>query len=117
MAATRATTAAARCRPTARDGLSPLGRRRGLVFWENQGAGIAVADLDGDGTPELVAMAVDNPAGQNGGYYSVGWRVEAGRPADGWGPWQPIPDWRFWENQDAGAPLSRASAREVCRIW
>jgi hypothetical protein len=77
-------------------------------FWENQGAGLAVADLDGDGTPELVVLAVDNPQGQNGGYTSVGWRLAGGRPADGWGPWQPVPDWRFWENQDAAlavAPL------------
>ena len=80
-------------------------------FWENQGAGIAVADLDGDGTPELVVMAVDNPPGQNGGYYSVGWRLAAGRPADGWGPWQPIPDWRFWENQDAGATVASLGAQ------
>src|SRR5262249_61494913 len=55
-------------------------------FWENQGAGIAIADLDGDGTPELVVMAVDNPPEQNGGYYSVGWRLEAGRPAGRLGP-------------------------------
>ena len=57
-------------------------------FWENQGAGIAVADLDGDGSSELVVLAVDNPPGQNGGYYSVGWHLEGGRPAEGWGPWQ-----------------------------
>src|SRR5919112_1384181 len=54
-------------------------------YWENQGAGIAVADLDGNGTPELVVLAVDNPPGQNGGYYSVGWRLQAGRASDGWG--------------------------------
>jgi hypothetical protein len=75
-------------------------------FWENQGAGVAVADLDGDGTPELLVLAIDNPVEQNGGYYSVGWRLDArGRPADGWGPWQEVPDWRFWENQGAGAAL------------
>jgi hypothetical protein len=62
-----------------------------------------VADLDGDGTAELVVLAVDNPFGQNGAYYSVGWRLDGrGRPADGWGPWVPVPDWRFWENQGGG---------------
>jgi Domain of unknown function (DUF1929)/FG-GAP-like repeat/FG-GAP repeat len=76
-------------------------------FWENQGAGLAVADLDGDGTPELVVLAVDNPPGQNDGYYSVGWRLDGGRPADGWGPWQPVPDWRFWEGQDAGLAVAK----------
>jgi hypothetical protein len=69
-------------------------------FWENQGAGIAVADLDGDGVAELIVLAVDNPVGQNGAYYSVGWRLDArGRPADGWGPWLPVPDWGYGENQ------------------
>jgi hypothetical protein len=81
-------------------------------FWENQGAGIAVADLDGDGTAELVVLAVDNPVGQNGGYYSVGWRLDGrGRPADGWGPWQPVPQWRFWENQDAALAVAKLGPR------
>lgn len=75
-------------------------------FWENQGAGVAVADLDADGKPEIIVLAVDNPPGQNDGYYSVGWRLEGGRPADGWGPWQPVPDWRFWEGQDAALSVA-----------
>src|SRR5215472_17020880 len=75
-------------------------------FWENQGAGLDIASLGPKGMPELVVMAVDNPLGQNGGYYSVGWRLTAGRPADGWGPWEPVPDWRFWENQGAGLDIA-----------
>ena len=81
-------------------------------FWENQGAGIAVADLDDDGTPELVVLAIDNPVGQNGASYTVGWHLASGRPADGWGPWQAVPDWRFWENQGGGlavVPLGERS--------
>jgi hypothetical protein len=86
-------------------------------FWENQGAGIAVADLDGDGVAELIVLAVDNPVGQNGAYYSVGWRLDArGRPADGWGPWLPVPDWGTGRTRVVRLP-SRRSGRRMSRTW
>ncbi|MFI7601683.1 galactose oxidase-like domain-containing protein [Actinoplanes sp. NPDC049681] len=101
--------------PLRADGTVPQWRPWAAVpdwrFEDNQGAGIAVADLDGDGTPELVVLAVDSPPGRNGGYYSVGWRLAGGRPADGWGPWEAVPDWRFWEGQDAGAAVVPLGAR------
>ncbi|AIJ23834.1 kelch repeat-containing protein [Amycolatopsis methanolica 239] len=28
------------------------------------------------------------------------------RPADGWGPWIPVPDWGFWENQGCGLAVA-----------
>ncbi len=31
--------------------------------WENQGAGIAVTDLDGDQRPELIVFMIDDPQG------------------------------------------------------
>ncbi|HEY2763907.1 MAG TPA: galactose oxidase-like domain-containing protein [Pseudonocardiaceae bacterium] len=76
-------------------------------FWENQGAGLAIADLNSDGVPELLVLAVDNPQARNAGYYCVGWHLDGrGRPTEGWGPWEPVPDWVFWENQGAGATLA-----------
>lgn len=74
--------------------------------WENSGAGIALADLDGDGRPELLVFQIDNPPEQNGGYYQIGWALDAdGAVTGGWGPWTALPDWRFWENAGAGAAL------------
>src|SRR5512132_2533321 len=82
--------------------------------WENQGAGAAVADLDGDGRSELLVFQVDNPPGQNGGYYTIGWGLDGtGRAAQGWGPWSAVPDWRFWENDGAAvAPVALGGGRQ-----
>ncbi len=71
--------------------------------FENQGAGVAVADLDGDGRPELIVFMIDNPAGKNQGYYRVGRKLDAGGGVTGgWGDWTPIPDWFSFENQHGG---------------
>ena len=53
--------------------------------YENACAGIAVADISGDGFPDLVVFMVDDPPGQNAGYFRIGWgtddqgRVGSGR--------------------------------------
>ena len=79
--------------------------------WENQGAGIALADLDGNGRPELVVFAVDNPPGANGGYYQIGWDLDPdGAVTGGWSPWTAVPDWDSWENQGAGIALADLDA-------
>lgn len=73
--------------------------------WENQGLGIAVVDLLGDGGRQLLVGMVDNPAEQNTAICSVGWALDAdGRAGGGWGPWGPLDGWRFWEN--AGVSFS-----------
>jgi len=75
--------------------------------WENQGAGIAVADLDNDGNQDLVVLMIDNTPAQNGGYYRVGKALDVnGNVNGGWGPWIPIPDWFSWENQYGSIALA-----------
>ena len=74
--------------------------------WENQGGGIAVTDLDGDGRPELIVFTIDNPAGENAGKYTIGWGLEpSGHAVDGWGLWSTVPGWGFWENQGAALDM------------
>jgi hypothetical protein len=48
-------------------------------------AGIAAADIGGDGFPYLVVLMVNDPQGKNAGYFRIGWgtddqgRVGSGR--------------------------------------
>jgi hypothetical protein len=66
-----------------------------------------VADLDGDGRPELIVFMIDAPEGPNAAYYRVGWGLDAaGGVTGGWSDWTPIPDWFAWENQGAGAAVA-----------
>lgn len=81
--------------------------------WTNEGAGVAVADLTGDGGSDLVVFMVDAPDGANQGYYRVGRRLDGdGQVAGGWSPWHEVPDWFSWTNEGAGVAVV-ASAEPV----
>ena len=74
---------------------------------ENQGAAVAVADVDKDGKQDLIVFMIDNPPGQNQGYYRVATGLrDDGSLAGPWGPWIPIPDWFSWENQYGSIALA-----------
>lgn len=85
-------------------------RYRPIPDWfsfENEGAGVAVADLTGTGAQDLVVLAVDNPDGQNRGVYRVGRALnDAGDVTGGWTPWIDVPDWFSFENQGAGVAVA-----------
>jgi hypothetical protein len=74
---------------------------------ENQGGGVAVADIDKDGKQDLVVFMIDNPPGQNQGFYRLGKGLDAtGNLTGGWQPWMAIPDWFSWENQHGSIALA-----------
>ena len=66
---------------------------------QNQGGGIAVADLGGNGSQDLVVAMVDSPAGPNRGLFRIGHDLDAtGQVTGGWTPWVDIPDWFSGDN-------------------
>jgi hypothetical protein len=77
--------------------------------WENQGGGVAIADLGGGGS-DLIVFQVDAPPQQNQGFFRIGRGLRAdGKVHGGWEPWHGLPDWFAWENQ--GAAITAADAR------
>ena len=76
---------------------------------DNAGAGIAVADIDGDGRPDLVVLMVDDPPGQNAGYFRIGWGTDDQATVGGWTEWTAVPDWAPWFNEGAGVAVADVS--------
>lgn len=68
----------------------------------NQGGGIAVANLHGGSQRDVVVFHIDNPRGENRGYYRVGRRLSAnGAVRGGWtGPLR-VPGWFGSNNADS----------------
>jgi hypothetical protein len=78
----------------------------GWESWSNQGAAIALADLDGSGSLDLIVFAIDNPNQENAGRFRVGRNLDAnGVVTGGWTGWQNVPTWFSWENQGAGVAV------------
>lgn len=61
------------------------------VGHEGQGAGARLIDLDGNGRPELVIMAYNNPAGPNNFRYRIGWNLDTSGVAARWSTSTQVP--------------------------
>lgn len=88
-----------------RDGIVQNGWTRPIAVpgWfgaQNQAAGVAVTDINGNGRPDIVVFHMDNPSGENRGYYRIGWNLNAsGTVTGGWTNPVAIPGWFGAENQ------------------
>ena len=76
---------------------------------ENQGAGIAVANLGGQ--RHLVVMMVDDGPQQNRGLYRLGRNLDAaGKVTGPWTQWLEVPDWFSWDNQAVDVAVADLTA-------
>ncbi len=75
--------------------------------FENQGAGLALWDLNGNGQLDLVVFMIDAPQGQNQAFYRIGRSLDDnGNVTGGWTDWIGVPDWFPWENQHGAIAIS-----------
>ena len=54
------------------------------IGWEDSGLGVAVTELNGNSTPELVVAWVANPSGENWDAYKIGWDLTSAGQASSW---------------------------------
>jgi hypothetical protein len=73
---------------------------------ENQGAGIAVADINGNGRPDLVVFHIDNAPGRNYGFYRIGWDVDGQGVVSRWSAPLRLPDPFADETRGGGIALA-----------
>jgi len=71
-----------------------------FVGANSAGGGAAIADINGNGKPDLLLMAIDNPSGANEFWYVVGWDLDASGNPKGWSEVKKGP--RGFSNEDAG---------------
>ena len=57
----------------------------------NEGGGITIADIDGNGKPELIALSIDSLEGENSAYYQIGWDIDENGLSSNWTKGQSIP--------------------------
>ncbi|HYF92236.1 MAG TPA: FG-GAP-like repeat-containing protein [Symbiobacteriaceae bacterium] len=104
-------TAAHKVAVAALDGFSDSRSVPGPFGPEHQGGDIAVADINGSGRPDLVVFKLDNPNGENRGYYRVLWDLDSDGKVlpSNWTEWIPVPGWWGAESMGAGIALADIS--------
>src|SRR5215469_6599393 len=83
---------------------------RAIPDWfspENKGASVAVGDVTGNGTADLIVLAVDSGQQPNRSAYRIGRDLDAdGNVSAGWTPWIAVPDWFSQDTQGAGIAVA-----------
>jgi|GEM_PF-932922 len=57
---------------------------------QTSGAGMCVADVDGDGSPDLLVVHAESQGGAVQGFYRIGWQLDSSGCVARWGEPQPL---------------------------
>ncbi len=79
--------------------------------WENQGAGVAVIDLENSGNTDLLIFQIDNAVEQNQAFYKIGRKLDIDGNVAEWSLWRGVPAWFAWENQGGGIAALRRNGK------
>ncbi len=93
---------------------SHLGSPVNIPGWfgaENGGAGVALADINDNGKQDLVIFHIDNPDGENRGWYRIGWDLDEKGEVGSWDPVMieaplPVEGWFGEETQGGDVTLA-----------
>jgi hypothetical protein len=89
------------------NGMSELFQIRGPFGSENQGGAIAIADISGSGSPDLLVFFIDNPDGENVGYYRIGWDMDKNGKIASWSETFKVDGWFGSDSACGGVALAK----------
>ena len=78
----------------------------------NGGGGLAAADMDGNGTTDLIVFHVDHPDGDSKGYYRIGWDMGCDGTISSWTDPMHVGDYFSPEEREPGRRHCRKGHRQ-----
>ncbi len=85
---------------------SSVWTKPGWVGSETADAGVAHAQINGGTTTDLLLFWIDNPSGENGKYYQIGWNIDSNGCSSLWSGRLAVPGWTGSETRGAGASIA-----------
>lgn len=85
---------------------SPINVTAGFHGYNTSGVDVALGDIDGNGTLDMVIGTVDNATNEDTIYYNVGWNLSTSGIASSWGSNQTLPATIGYDTAELGLELA-----------